>query len=146
MVICEPYVSSSKLSIASFLWYSNHKEHFFHELHCSFVSPSAVSYTFEVARLTGKRIYLKLGGNIDRMPTHTWLTFSHVGTFPRFLASDLSSSFWIFPAKLLIRPQTWSTFIMGIIRYDSGLILGLRSANGRRRYFVMTSLIGWAQA
>ena len=28
---------------------------------------------------------------------------------------------------------------------DSGLILGLRSANERRRYYV-TSLIGWAQA
>ena len=26
-----------------------------------------------------------------------------------------------------------------------GLILGLRSANERRRYFVMTSLIGWEQ-
>ena len=31
--------------------------------------------------------------------------------------------------------------------YDmtSGLILGLHAANGRRRYFVTTSLIGWAQ-
>ena len=28
---------------------------------------------------------------------------------------------------------------------DSGLILGLRPANERRRYFVTTSLIGWAQ-
>ena len=28
----------------------------------------------------------------------------------------------------------------------SGLILGLHRANERRRYFVMTSLIGWAQA
>ena len=27
----------------------------------------------------------------------------------------------------------------------SGLILGLRLANERRRYFVTTSLIGWAQ-
>ena len=27
----------------------------------------------------------------------------------------------------------------------TGLILGLRSANERRRYFVTTSLIGWAQ-
>ena len=27
-----------------------------------------------------------------------------------------------------------------------GLILGLRSGNGRRRYFVTASLIGWAQA
>ena len=29
--------------------------------------------------------------------------------------------------------------------YDPGLILGLRPANERRRYLVMTSLIGWAQ-
>ena len=28
----------------------------------------------------------------------------------------------------------------------SGLILGLRPANGRRRYFVTTFIIGWAQA
>ena len=28
----------------------------------------------------------------------------------------------------------------------AGLILGLRPANERRRYFVTTSLIGWAQA
>ena len=28
----------------------------------------------------------------------------------------------------------------------TGLILGLRPANERRRYFVTTSLIGWAQA
>ena len=29
---------------------------------------------------------------------------------------------------------------------DTGLILGLRPANERRRYFVTTSLIGWVQA
>ena len=28
----------------------------------------------------------------------------------------------------------------------TGLILGLRQANERRRYFVTTSLIGWVQA
>ena len=28
----------------------------------------------------------------------------------------------------------------------TGLIVGLRSANERRRYFVTTSLFGWAQA
>ena len=31
------------------------------------------------------------------------------------------------------------------IDYVSGLILGLRSANERRRYKVTPSLIGWAQ-
>ena len=30
--------------------------------------------------------------------------------------------------------------------HNSGMILGLRPANERRRYFVTTSLIGWAQA
>ena len=30
-------------------------------------------------------------------------------------------------------------------RMLAGLILGLRPANERRRYFVTTSLIGWAQ-
>ena len=29
---------------------------------------------------------------------------------------------------------------------DSGLIVGVRPANERRRYFVTTSIIGWAQA
>ena len=28
---------------------------------------------------------------------------------------------------------------------DTGLIIGLRPSNERRRYFVKTSLIGWAQ-
>ena len=31
------------------------------------------------------------------------------------------------------------------IDYVTELILGLRPANERRRYFVTTSLIGWAQ-
>ena len=34
----------------------------------------------------------------------------------------------------------------GTALHISGLILGLRPANERRRYFVTTSLIGWAQA
>ena len=33
-----------------------------------------------------------------------------------------------------------------LMRYDKGLILGLRPAIERRRYFVTASLIGWAQA
>ena len=40
--------------------------------------------------------------------------------------------------------------INGSVQYDvfnnTGMILGLRPANERLRYFVMTSLIGWAQA
>ena len=39
-------------------------------------------------------------------------------------------------------PCTACIYSHGII----GLILGLRPANERRRYFVPTSLIGWAQA
>ena len=31
------------------------------------------------------------------------------------------------------------------LRCTAGLILGLRPANERQHYFVMTSLIGWAQ-
>ena len=32
-----------------------------------------------------------------------------------------------------------------VMQYIPVLILGLRPANERRRYFVTTSLIGWAQ-
>ena len=39
--------------------------------------------------------------------------------------------------KMYYHIRTW---------YNIGLILGLRPANERRRYFVTTSLIGWAQA
>ena len=42
---------------------------------------------------------------------------------------------------ILFRPQCAK-----MIFYITGLILGLRPANERRRYFVTTSLIGWAQA
>ena len=40
---------------------------------------------------------------------------------------------------------TWSLGAWLIVTFKSGLILGLRPANKRRRYFVTTSLIGWAQ-
>ena len=39
-----------------------------------------------------------------------------------------------------------TTHIYNDIVYYTGLILGLRPANERRRYLVMTSLIGRAQA
>ena len=35
---------------------------------------------------------------------------------------------------------------MQVCAVYAGLILGLRAANERRRYFVTMSLIGWAQA
>ena len=43
--------------------------------------------------------------------------------------------------------ECWS-LVVGIALYgqEPGLILGLRPANERRRYFVTTSLIRWAQA
>ena len=42
----------------------------------------------------------------------------------------------------------FSTHFLSYMEEDDhpGLILGLRPANERRRYFVTTSLIGWAQA
>ena len=43
-------------------------------------------------------------------------------------------SYTISPVSL---QQTWM---------NTGLILGLRPANERRRYFETTSLIGWVQA
>ena len=41
----------------------------------------------------------------------------------------------------------WYLFfkVLLVTAWPSGLILGLRPANERRRYFVTTSLIGWAQ-
>ena len=38
-----------------------------------------------------------------------------------------------------------SRVMQRISEYSSGLILGLRPANERRRYFVTTSHIDWAQ-
>ena len=37
-------------------------------------------------------------------------------------------------------------FAIRLVLIDTWLILGLRPANERRRYFVTTSLTGWAQA
>ena len=42
---------------------------------------------------------------------------------------------------LSLYPRTWEVTKTSY----AGLILGLRPANERRRYFVTTSLIGWAQ-
>ena len=50
-------------------------------------------------------------------------------------------------------PWLYNVIMLGLHRiatnlgpiYQSGLILGLRPTNERRRYFVTTSLIGWAQ-
>ena len=45
-------------------------------------------------------------------------------------------------------PSQWETVLLcnDVSLIGAGLILGLRPANERRRYFVTTSLIGWAQA
>ena len=56
------------------------------------------------------------------------------------------SSWW---SKLILRPQIirvyWSVCLQ-VFTGNTGLILGLRPANERRRYFVTTSLSGWVQA
>ena len=36
-------------------------------------------------------------------------------------------------------------FTIQYLKRDAGLILGLRPANERRRYYVTQSLIGWVQ-
>ena len=45
--------------------------------------------------------------------------------------------------ELVITSRDESTFVQAMAW--SGPILGLRPANERRRYFVTTSLVGWAQ-
>ena len=45
-------------------------------------------------------------------------------------------------AAILFQPQSATQ----ATAKPAGLILGLRPANERRRYFITTSLIGWAQA
>ena len=43
-------------------------------------------------------------------------------------------------------PRMYCCHMANTLGTDSGPILGLRPANERWRYFVTTSLIGWAQA
>ena len=50
------------------------------------------------------------------------------------------------PASVNGIVQPCSEGRLGNRQSSPGLNLGLRSANERRRYFVATSLIGWAQA
>ena len=50
----------------------------------------------------------------------------------------------VFVLKMLSEVQIVFYLYFHYISY-TGLILGLRPANERRRYFVTTSLIGWAQ-
>ena len=58
----------------------------------------------------------------------------------------------LIPAGIIVEkePLVSSAYLSGIFvlcgKGWSGLILGLRPANKRRRYFVTTSLIGWVQA
>ena len=46
---------------------------------------------------------------------------------------------------MLIQASLDSVIKEGEVMCHAGLILGLCRANERRRYFVTTSLIGWAQ-
>ena len=70
--------------------------------------------------------------------------FGHV-SWRRFKIMPLRADSWFAPSQ-------WETALLynDVSHWlgaslESGLILGLRSANERRRYFVTTSLIGWAQ-
>ena len=54
--------------------------------------------------------------------------------YHEYFNSIVRLNFYIIPA-----------FVPLVMWWDAGLILGLRPANERRRYFVTTPLIGWAQ-
>ena len=74
---------------------------------------------------------------------------SHGGNWRRirchaFKAPQLP--WWTAPATLQPQVKGYSHYLYHGKLYHTGLILGLRPANERRRYFVTTSLIGWAQA
>ena len=74
---------------------------------------------------------------------------SHGGNWRRirchaFKAPQLP--WWTAPATLQPQVKGYSHYLYHGNLYHTGLILGLRPANERRRYFVTTSLIGWAQA
>ena len=58
--------------------------------------------------------------------------------FAYLVRGPLNLPFWCWDWNI---PQE-----QGQYDHDTGLILGLCSANERRRYFVTTSLIGWVQA
>ena len=45
-----------------------------------------------------------------------------------------------------VKPTFEAKYVCYVLYTYTGMILGLRPANERRRYFVTTSLIGWAQA
>ena len=62
-------------------------------------------------------------------------------TVPQFSSFGPSNS-----VKLLQIKGKSEGIISYPLRGKTGLILGLRSANERRRYFVTTSLIDWVQA
>ena len=66
------------------------------------------------------------------------------------VTSDISSSLTYMRHKAAIRSNEIAVYnrvhcALTHVTY-TGLIPGLRTANERRRYFVTTSLIGWAQA
>ena len=57
-----------------------------------------------------------------------------------------NSSLWLYVCLIANHISKWRNISTPILNYLTGLILGLRPANERRRYFVTTSLIGWPQA
>ena len=51
----------------------------------------------------------------------------------------------LIPCEMLYNTGQLLLFVLSKNEEISGLILGLRPANGRRRYKVTPSLIGWTQ-
>ena len=87
-------------------------------------------------------LYLKSAGSSCRCHNFIWINYSQIATY------DLLSSPRTGGHLVRTRPQLCGFLhIPANVRifFFSGMILGLRPANERRRYFVTTSLIGWEQ-
>ena len=65
------------------------------------------------------------------------------------VADDLKHMWYLVDISRLVQSRICLVYTKNIPEIEfganTGLILGLRLANERRRYFVTTSLIGWAQ-
>ena len=105
-------------------------------------------------------------GDCERVYLITWLSFytnqSHVVTNTWKITSTVCPKNYTHSSYFLVFCWGSLPYFTHIIQgcftgteaflwlqgqsYNSGLILGLRPANERRRYFVTTSPIGWAQA
>ena len=89
---------------------------------------------------------IKLQVKFVRRVYHSLRSHSQISSYMK-TANNMSQKHWIL-CSILIKHK-----LLAEIRHCkvlspqlSGLILGLRPANERRRYFVTRSLIGWVQA